>query len=520
MKRYVRPLFPNQLPPLSRRQVLAVTGLMATLPSSIVAGAQDVPRLTDFGGVGDGIADNFHALQRALTAIGPSGTLYVPPGNFKLLDDNAAAGARPLTLTDGQQLLGQPGRSILTLSRRKLAAFYGLAVAGDGILIEGLEFRCASARPGWTAAIAITGNSRNTTFRRTAFIGQGGRSGHYGVLPIGADLDHFTMEQCRFQSLDFGFLRQTSDTANYRDMNFLDCTGVDCTEVIEINAPGLLFVETRAGSPALEKIADPDGGAIPATALKKGQPIRCEAFPPGTIVTGIDRSGQPLLNNAARSSSRPGKPFRLSAGSASQGRIANLTVRNIGQWAVGMANCDDWDIEVTGDTVGYELVHIEDASRNIRLKVSGTNTNLQRGVVGSPAAENGMVQISSGCSDIRVEFVSVDLRQTSSANPVGLCVYPGGIMGTTGREVAPTGIRVAGRIICGSRGRAVVAFESELMFDNLAVITSSPLDALVPRMRLAGCRISGTVRTNMPRQSLILQEANSPNGRVQFVAGE
>ncbi len=520
MKRHDRPIFPHQLPRLSRREILAATGVLAAMPSNIVAGAQQTPSLTDFGGVGDGVADNFEALKRALAAIGASGTLYIPPGNFKLHDDNAAAGAPPLTLVDGQKLLGQPGRSILTFSRRKLSAFYGLGIAGDGILIEGLEFRCLSARPGWTAAVGITGDARNTTFRRTSFVGQGGRSGYYGVLPIGADLDHFTMEQCHFQSLDFGFLRQTSDTASYRYLAFLDCTGTDCTEVIEINAPGLLLAETRVGSATLQKITDPDGGAIPATALKKGQPIRSDAFPAGTTVAGTDRSGQPIFSSAATSSSRPGKPVRLSSGSASHGRISNLRVRNIGQWAVGLANCDDWDIDVTGDMIGHELVHIEDASRNIRIKVSGTNTNLQRGVVGSPDAENGMVQISSGCSDIRVEFASVDLRRTTSANPVGLCVYPGGIMGTTGREVAPKGIRVAGRIICGSRGRAVVAFESELMFDDLSVVVTSALDALVPRMRLAGCRISGTVRTNIPQQSLVLQESNRPVGAIQVVAAE
>lgn len=509
------------VPRLSRREILAAATVAAAVPSAIVAATQRTPSLADFGGVGNGIADNYEAFRRALAAIGPSGTLYIPPGNFKLHDDHASRGAPPLTLIDGQKLLGEPGRSILSVSRRKLSAFYGLAIAGGGIRIEGIEFRCDSARAGWTAAVAITGNSRDTIFRQTAFVGQGGRSGHYGVLPIGADLDHFTMEQCRFQRLDFGFLRQTSDTANYQYLSFIDCTGADCTEVIEINAPGLLFVETRAGSPALHRIADPDGGVVAATtALKSGQLIRCEAFPPGTRVTGTDRSGQVILSNAATLSSRPGKPFRLSAGGASHGRISNLRVREIGQWAVGLANCDDWDIDVAGENIGLELVHIEDASRSIRIRVSGSNTNLQPGVVGSPNAENGMVQISTGSSDIRVQFDSVDLSRSRSANPVGLCVYPGGIMGTTGREIAPKGIQIAGKIICGGKARAVVAFESELMFDNLAVVSSSPSNVVTPRMRLAGCRVSGTIRTDTPRQSLIQQEANSPSGKIQFVAAQ
>lgn len=518
MKEPIRSFSPRQSAKFSRREVLVATTLAAAVPSSFAAEVQETPSLTDFGGVGDGITDNFEAFRRALFAIGPSGILYIPPGNFKLYDERSFQGAQPLTMIDGQRLLGESGRSILSFSRRKLSAFYGLAIAGDGIWIEGLELRCESALPGWTAAIAITGNSRNTTIHQTAFVGQGGRSGHYGVLPIGVDLEHFNMEQCHFQGLDFGFFRQTSDIASYRYLNFIDCTGVDCTEVIEINAPGLLFVETKAGSPMLHRITDPDGGVIAATTLKRGQPVRCEAFPAETRVAGMDRSGQLILSNAAIRSSRPGEAFRLSAGGATHGRISNLVVRDIGQWAVGMANCDDWDVDVAGENIGHELVHIEDASRNIRIKVSGADTNLQRGVVGSPGAENGMVQISSGSRNIRVQFDSVDLSHSNSADPVGICVYAAGIMGTTGRTVAPTGIQIAGTIICGARSRAVVAFDSEVTFDDLTLIASLPSDSVVPKMRLAGCKISGTVRTNRPGQWLIQQEANRPIGKIQIVA--
>jgi len=497
--------------------MLTASTFAVAVPLGFAAQRRETPSLTDFGGVGDGVTDNADALRRALAAIGPSGVLYIPPGNFKFYDDPFARGAQPLTLIDGQRLVGQRGRSILSFSRRKLSAFYGLALAGNDIRIEDVEFRCDSALPGWTSALAITGPSRNTTIYRSAFVGLGGRSGHFGVLPIGVDLEHFTMEQCHFQGLDFGFFRQTSDTADYQYLNFIDCTGADCTEVIEINAPGLLFVETKAGSPVLGRIADSEGAAATAVALKAGQTVRCEAFPAGTTVTGVDRSGQLRLSNPAISSSSPGKPFRLSAGRASHGRISNLVAREIGQWAVGLANCEHWDISVSGQNIGYELVHIEDSSRNIRVIVSGSDTNLSRGVVGSPSAENGMVQISSGSSNIRVEFDSVDLGRFTSPNPVGICVQAAGIMGTTGREVAPTGIQIAGTIICGKTSRAVVAFESELTFDDLRLIASSPPDVAVPKMRLAGCRISGTVRTNTPRPYLIQQEANSPIGEVRLL---
>ncbi len=505
---------------LSRRCFLKATGFAAAVSPAMACGSQNTASLSAFGGVGDGVTDNYDAIRRALSAIGPSGRLYVPPGHFKLYDDRAFQGAPPLILGSAQTIFGDGRQSILGFSRRNLSAFYGLGIAGRGVRIEGLEFRCASSRPGWTAALAITEDSRDVLLRRLAFIGVEGRSGHYGVLPIGADLDHFSMEACHFQGLDFGFLRGTSDTAHYRHLSFIDCVGVDCTEVIEINAPGLLFVNTRAGSNVVDRIADSDGNLVKTTGLKVGQSIRCKAFPAGTRVVGRDTSGRLILSAPSSLSSSPGRPFRLSAGGATHGRISNLVVRDIAQWAVGMANCDDWDVDVKGDNIGYELVHIEDASRNIRLRVSGSNTNLKPGVVGSPKAENGMVQILTGSHNIRVQFDAVDLRRSLSLAPVGICVQPGGIMGTTGQEIGPTAIRIGGELLCDDRGRAVVAFESELIFDDLAVLTSKTGHAPRPRMRLAGCRISGKVRTNLQRNLLIEPEVNAPVGNIEIVSAQ
>lgn len=501
---------------ISRRELLMASTAIALLPS-ITTAAPNSSNLIDHGGVGDGVTDNSEAFRRALTAIGPSGTLYVPPGNFRLYDDPFSNGAEPLRLIDGQELVGEAGRSVVSLSRRRMSAFYGLAIAGNNVRIRGLEFRCSSTHPGWTAALAITRSCYGTSIHDTAFVGEGGRSGHYGVLPIGADLEEFSMERCQFRGLDFGFLRQTSDTSTYRYLNFVDCTADDCTEVIEINAPGLLLIETTAGAVEVERFADSDNRPLATTTLKVGQTIRCDAFPSGTTITSIGRSGKVTLSNPAILSSPLGQQFRLSAGGASHGRISNLVARRIGQWAVGMSNCDDWDIDVVGENIGYELVHIEDASRNIRINVAGSNTNLQRGVVGSPEAENGMVQISSGSRDIYVRFNALDLRDTRSPNPVALCVFAGGIMGTTGRRVAPKGIRVAGKVVCGDRSRAVVAFESELAFDDFEVVASPTEISAAAKMRLAGCSVSGRVRTNLTTPQLIMQESNNPRGRIQFL---
>src|SRR5690606_37843991 len=134
---------------------------------------------------------------------------------------------------------------------------------------------------------------------------------------------------------------------------FEDCVGEDCTEVIEINAPGLGFIEARAGSDIIEHLLDENGKLLEIGRLRVGQEVRSEAFPAGTVVVSHEPGGQARLSQPARVSSPRGQLTRISSGGASGGVIRNLVARNIGQWAVGFANCDNWDVDVQGEEIDY-----------------------------------------------------------------------------------------------------------------------------------------------------------------------
>lgn len=499
----------------ARRSVLV--GALATPLAWQMACAQ--PRraasLSEFGAVGDGRTDNAGALRAALAAVGPGGSLRVPAGQFLVLDRSIHEGAPPFRLPAGLTLSGEGARSVLRFRRDQFPSFYGLTIQDAGITIRDLTLEVDRAGSGWAAAAGIVGATRDLRFSNVGFAGVGGRGGHHGIMPIGADIDRLMVERCHFERLDFGFVRDTADTAIHRQLSFTDCVAEDCTEVFEINAPGLGFIETTAGSAVIERLVDEAGSPLSAERLPVGKEFRSAAFPAGTRIVGRDRAGRLIANRPALATAHRDRRARLSAGGASGGSIRNLVARNIGQWAVGLANCDGWDVEVHGDEVGYELVHIEDASRNIRVVAGGSRCNLLPGVVGSPSADNGMVHVSTGSSDISVRL-DADLTANRGGRPVGLCVQPGGPMGTTGREVAPTGVTISGRVLLKEGTKGVVAYESGLTFDQLELINASPASRADPMMRLAGCTIYGSVGVRNPGRSVIQEETNRPRGGISI----
>lgn len=503
-------------PLFTRRAAIAGAIATSTVGYHVYARPRQTASLTDFGGVGDGRADNAVAFRRALMAAGPNGELYVPAGRFLICDRSIHAGEPPFEIPSGMTLRGAGSRAALRFRRERFGAFYGLTIKGSAIHVRDIALEVETSGSGWTAGVGIVEPASRLRFTNVAFRGIGNRAGHYGILPLSADIDGLTVSACRFETLDFGFARQTTDTSVHRGFLFEDCVGEDCTEVFEINAPGLGFIEARAGSDVIEQLLDESGRPLDLERLRIGQEVRSEAFPPGTVVAGRDPSGRVRLSRAARITSPRGGLTRISSAGASGGVIRNLVARNIGQWAVGFAHCDNWDVDVVGEEIAYELVHIEDGSRNMRVVARGSRCNLEPGVVGSPGADNGMVHISTGSSDIAVR-VSADLTRNASGYPAALCVQAGGLMGTTGREVAPTGISVAGRVLMRAGTRGVIAYDSGLHFDGLELINPDPASRADPMMRLPGCTISGTVRVHNSGQALIFEERNRTRGSLERV---
>lgn len=485
---------------ISRREFAAMIGCGLALPSAAcragrAAGAID---LRAFGAVGDGVRDDGPAFARALDAARTSGgELFVPAGTYLVTDRAIHDGARFAALA-GVTIFGEGPRSILRFRRALSPSFYGVAVEGRGVRFRDLALEVDRDRGGsWVAAIAVTAPATDLLFERVIFRGRGGRDGLYGLMTLSADIAGLTLQSCHFEGLDFGFAKQTSDLSTQSGILIADCTGVDCTEVFEFNSPGLFRGRTAAGSPMVRDLAEDQTGAPFDTGrLRVGMPVRGIYFPPETQVTAIE-AGRVRLSAAALRSSPAADPARLSGGGCRNGVIRNLRVRRIHQWAVGFSNCEDWRIEIAGEDVAHELVHIEDGSRRFEVTVSGVRCNLQPGVVGSPRAANGMVNISTGSSDISVRFADADLRQSGRGSPIALAVQAGGPMGTTGREVPPTRIRVAGRVLLNAGARAVVAYQSDLSFADLELVNDRNSRAS-PMMTLSDSNWRGTLQVRYP----------------------
>lgn len=112
------------------------TGVSATT-TTVGAKLRQIVNIKDYGAVGDGIADDTLAVQRAIT--NSTGIVYIPAGTFKITG---------VTLTAGKQLIGENrATSILKLGAALNGAGMINAVYADGIVVENLTIN-GSSLPG------------------------------------------------------------------------------------------------------------------------------------------------------------------------------------------------------------------------------------------------------------------------------------------------------------------------------------------------------------------------------------
>lgn len=471
------------------------------MPASCRAQDSNGPRvsLRDHGGIGDGATDNGAALSRALAeAARLNLPLEVPPGIFVVEDTHVHQGLGGFVPHAGARIYGAGPESRLRFRRSAFRSFYGLDIRHDNISLRDLAVEMDNHGGDWTAGICITASVRQLLLTRVTFRGIGDRAGHYGVMPLNADVVGLGFQECHFEKLDFGLLKMTSDVSSQTGISLVDCTGRDCTEIVELNSPGLFRGSTRAGSPVVASISDDHGEPFDTAHLVAGQEVRSVLFPAGTRVASVDGPARVTLSAPALATSPAGNKARFSAGGCRGGVIRNLRVVDIGQWPVGLAHCENWEVEVYGEEVGYELVHVEDGSSRLRIVAGGRRCNLRPGVVGSPGADNGMVHIASGSHDIEVHFADADLRASQGPNAVALCVQAAGVMGTTGAEVNPRGITVGGRVLLKAGTRAIVAYDTDIRFAALELINPDPASRADPMLKLYGCTWTGSLRVHNP----------------------
>lgn len=482
----------------SRRNMLCFSALGLTglgfgcrAPESIAAptGALDVSKM---GCVGDGRTDNGAAFSRAMReAATRKLTLYVPPGIFLIEDRFVAGGGAGHAMTRDMRIHGSGAESVLRFVRRDARSFYGLAIEQDGARLSDLVIEVDRAGTGWAAGVAVTKPVRDIGFTRVIFRGRGGRAGLYGIMPLDADIDGCSIASCRFEGLDFGYAKQSTDVSIQSRFMITDCIAENCTEGLEFNSPGLFFGRVIAGSPVIAELSEEGGAPFAAGRLRVGQPVRGIAFPDGAKIVSIDDPRRITLDRPAL---RNVPLTRLSAGGCRDGVIRNFRARDIGQWALGFSNCENWAVEAYGEDIAYELVHVEDGSRNFRIRAGGERCNLKPGVVGSAGASNGLVHISTGSRDMSVFLDKVDLRRSGRGNPHALCLQAGGPMGTTGEERDPVGITVSGHVIIGRGTHAIIAYNSELFFDNFVLEQADASVRQQPLMKLFGGKWSGRIR--------------------------
>ncbi len=428
--------------------------------------------------------------------------ILVPAGTWLIEDRGIALGGDPITLGSGTTLIGEGANSVLRFRRRSHPAFYGIGLAGAGIAISDITLEVENGGGSWTAAAAAIELCSQLAFTRVRFRGLGARAGNYGFLPLSSDIDGLAFINCRFEDLELGISKQTNDVSTQTNILMEDCSGQRCTEVAEFNSPGLFAGEIRSGSAEVLKLNDSAGGRFDARSLRKGMLIRSIHLPPGTRIASIEgpdhvRFDRPALSGSNRAGAR------FSAGGCSSGKISRLNVTDIDQWGVGFANCDDWDVEVQGGNIGYELVHIEDACRNFNVSAAGSRCNLRPGVVGSPGAENGMVHVSTGSHHISVDLRDVDLRGGALRGRSAICVQAGGQMGTTGIEIGPHDISVSGRVLLERDSLGVIGYQSSIEFTGLELVNVDPRSRADPMLKLGLTNTSGHLRVRNPGRNIV-----------------
>jgi hypothetical protein len=152
-------------------------------------GAPASLNLKDFGAVGDGVADDSHALQAALDALAAAGggTLFVPEGRYAIMTPVAKSFAG---LDASITILGVPSDTAVPPP----------TAAGD-VLSRGLDLKSEfRPRTGNRAMLSLAG-LRGAAFKDIAFMGTPGVVTDASYTLYLTDIDDASLEHCEFYGL-------------------------------------------------------------------------------------------------------------------------------------------------------------------------------------------------------------------------------------------------------------------------------------------------------------------------------
>ena len=468
---------------------------------TVQAKLRDTVSLVETGGVANGTTDNGNAFARAFANLTAGQALHIPVGTTLLTAATIASGANPNGFRPpaGLMIVGEGPDSIIRIKRTDFGSFYGFSIVNDNITFRDLTIEVEVDGGSWCAVAALLADKRNLRFENVIFKGIGAISGTYGVTAYFTDFERIVFSECHFDNMEFGgFVKAGEDFSTQTDIVATNCTATNCTEVFEFNSPGIFDGTATSGSAVVT------GVSTQTTNIVAGMAIKGPAVPLGTTVLSVDSATQITMSaNATATGSK-----RFSIGTITGIRIENLRVSGMTQWAVGFANCSDFEADVFGEDCDYDLIHIEDFSFNGRVKASGNRCNTTAGQVGSGGADNGAVLIITGSNNIEVELAGFDLRRNTTGTPNGVCVQ-NGTAGTTNVDAECSNITVRGSVLTKSGTKAVTAYNTDIRYDGL-LVDSLATSRASPVFKMSGCRWSGS--TTVIEPGLLIAGDNGMQG--------
>ena len=176
----------------------------------------DFVSISDFGAVGDGVANDTAAIQAALNT---GKAVLVPKGTFKVQSTLAFA-------ADGQQLYGLGNTSVL-IDATSAANFININ-GRDGASVCNLKVDATAGSGGGSAAgIAIGSSSRNTVIDKVYFHGGGQRVWLFTT-------DTVRVTNCTFKETGYGVIQQTGFSSS--DVLVANCTAINMvSDFVEAN---------------------------------------------------------------------------------------------------------------------------------------------------------------------------------------------------------------------------------------------------------------------------------------------
>lgn len=457
-----------------------------------------------YGAALDGTTDDGVALKKCFAEASSSARpIRIPKGSTLLFTDADVQSTGVEFVPPSNCVIeGEDWTSVIKFKRTTFPSAYGLSVQDDNLLLRNLTIAVdINGGTGFAAALAITNMMKNLRVYNTQFVGSitptlGVPTGEYAIKLQYANAEDIFLDRCHFEKLDFGLVKSTDDPSTQSRIHTTDCTAEFVQEVFEFNSPGIFDGIATSGSAIITGIGS-------TANLSAGMGVRSPVLPVGVSIISIDSSSQISLSaNATASGTK-----RFSAGEINDISVIRLSGKNILQWGIGLANCKNIKIDCNFEDVSYEAVHLEDYTENAWVRVGGKRCNTQSGVPGSSSANNGAVQILTGCSRIDIELVNFDLTHNSSGSPNGVVVQPAGTSGTTGELASNKNIKVSGAIICKSGCQAVIAFEADVHFD-LDVYNPDPSSRASPVNTLKSASWSGALRVENPGTLVEVNDAS------------